>query len=136
MPRKGLVEVMAPIRAVFSRDEDGYWSVVAKVNPKTIAVSDGQTLPKARRRIREALALLLEVEEGSLDIVDEIDLPSAKASLKALATAREAARKAEEKLAAAQRKAAQALTEAQLSRRDAGEVLGVTGMRVQQLLEG
>lgn len=43
--------------ARYERDEDDYWSVVVQVDAKRSAISDGQTLPKARRRIRQSLAV-------------------------------------------------------------------------------
>jgi len=76
--RKGMVGVMTKqktYRARYEKDENNYWSVVVQVSPKRTAVSDGQTLPKARRRIRQAVALLLDVPEDPFDLVDEFALP-------------------------------------------------------------
>jgi predicted RNase H-like HicB family nuclease len=67
---------MKRYRVTYERDEDGYWTAVAKVTPLRSAISDGQTLPKARRRIRQSLALLLDVPEDSFEIVDHVKLPA------------------------------------------------------------
>jgi predicted RNase H-like HicB family nuclease len=130
-----LVEEMKTYRAIFEKDENGYWSVVAEVGKKQSAISDGQTLPKARKRIREALALLLDVPVTAFQIEEVIELPSkAKRSLASFVEAKKAAEESAEKLETARKQVASALVAAGLSRRDAGEILGVTGMRVQQML--
>jgi predicted RNase H-like HicB family nuclease len=74
-----MVEVMAKRKsyvARYEKDENNYWSVTVKIDPKQAAVSDGQTLPKARRRIRQAVALLLNVSEDSFDLVDDFAFPA------------------------------------------------------------
>lgn len=138
LSRKGVVEAMRRnrvVRAIFERDENGYWSVVAQLGRRRSAISDGQTLPKARKRIREAVALLLDAPSTSFDVEEVIRLPAPaeRALLRFTATAREALRK-EEQLARARESVAKALVKAGISRRDAGEILGVSGMRVQQLV--
>jgi predicted RNase H-like HicB family nuclease len=126
---------MKTYRATFEKDENGYWSVVVEVSKKQAAISDGQTLPKARKRIREALALLLDVPATAFHIDEVIELPSkAKRALAGFAEAKKAAEESADKLEAARKQVASALVAAGLSRRDAGEILGVTGMRVQQML--
>jgi predicted RNase H-like HicB family nuclease len=57
--------------AQFELGENGYWAVTADVGPGKSAISDGQTLPKARRRIRQSIALLLEIDARSFDIHEE-----------------------------------------------------------------
>lgn len=121
--------------ARFERDENGYWSVVADLGAKRTAISDGQTLPKARRRIRQAISLLLDAPEGSFEIKEEVVLPArARRALDNLLAAQKAARETSAALDDARRAAAVALQAHGLSRRDAGELLGVTGQRVQQML--
>jgi predicted RNase H-like HicB family nuclease len=121
--------------ARFELDEDGYWSVLAEVAPRKSAISDGQTLPKARRRIRQAIALLLEVDEGSFDIQDEFVLPrQAMSSLQRHRGAQEQLRQDSEQAARAARVAAQVLSKLGISRRDAGDLLGLSGARIQQVL--
>jgi predicted RNase H-like HicB family nuclease len=57
--------------ARYEKDENNYWSATVQVDPKQLAVSYGRTLPKARRRIRQAVALLLSVPEDSFELVEE-----------------------------------------------------------------
>jgi predicted RNase H-like HicB family nuclease len=70
MSGKELVEDVKTrtVKARFERDENGYWAVTARLGPNESAISDGQTLPKARRRIVEAVALHLDVPEESIEI--------------------------------------------------------------------
>jgi predicted RNase H-like HicB family nuclease len=121
--------------ARFELDENSYWSVVAELGPNKSAISDGQTLPKARRRIRQSIALLLDTDEDAFDVREEINLPR-----KAMATLRRY-RGAQEKLQAdaaeaaeAARSAAQVLAKLGISRRDTGDLLGLSGARIQQVL--
>jgi predicted RNase H-like HicB family nuclease len=134
-----MVEVMARRSYVarYERDESGYWSVVVRVGRKRSAVSDGQTLPKARRRIRQAVSLLLDAPEDSFELVDDVVLPKGvRRALQTYEGVREATRAKVRELETARRRAAKALESHGLSRRDAGEILGITGQRVQQLLAG
>jgi predicted RNase H-like HicB family nuclease len=123
--------------ARYERDENNYWSVTAKVGPKSMAVSDGQTLEKARRRIRQAISLLLDAPEGSFAVTDDVVLPDqVRRALRAF-TASEAEAKAKAlAVETFRRMAAEALTDHGLSRSDAGELLGVSKQRVQQVLGG
>jgi predicted RNase H-like HicB family nuclease len=121
--------------ARFELDEDGYWSVVAEISANKVAISDGQTLPKARRRIRQSIALLLDADEQSFDIREEINLPrKAMATLQRFKGAQEKLRQDEVEAAAAARLAAQVLAKLGISRRDAGDLLGLSGARIQQVL--
>lgn len=132
-----MVEVMArrSYTARYERDENNYWAVTVEVGPKRVAISDGQTLPKARKRIRQALSLLLGASEESLKIKDEIVLPATvRRALRSYETSKEQAEAKQREVETSQRAAAQALEQHGLSLRDAGEILGLTGARVQQVL--
>lgn len=121
--------------ARYERDENDYWAVSADLGRGAVAVSDGQTLPKARKRIRIAIGVLLDVDEDSFDVIDDVVLPAAAKS--ALLEYKQAqAAEIERILAAgsARSRAASVLIKHGLSRRDAGDLLGLTGQRVQQLL--
>ena len=121
--------------ARFELDENGYWSVVSDVGPGKTAISDGQTLPKARRRIRQSIALLLEVSEGSFDIREDVSLPrKAMTSLRRYQGAQKKLRQDTEEAAQAERAVAQVLAKLGISRRDAGDLLGLSGARIQQVL--
>jgi predicted RNase H-like HicB family nuclease len=134
-----MVEVMAKRKsyvARYEKDENNYWSVTVKIDPKQAAVSDGQTLPKARRRIRQAVALLLNVSEDSFDLVDDFAFPaSIRRALRSYEEAQEVAKAKAERLESTRRKAAESLVAHGISRRDAGEILGVSGQRIQQVLD-
>ena len=127
---------MKTYTARYERDEDGYWSVVAQVAPRRVAISDGQNLPKARRRIRQSIAALLDAPEDSFDVIDDVRLPVlATRALKRYQDTNRALERQAEATNMARRQAAAKLVELGISRRDAGDLLGVTGARVQQLLE-
>jgi predicted RNase H-like HicB family nuclease len=115
----------------------GKWVVVANVGRHLRAISDGQTLPKARKRIRQAIALLLDVEdEHSFDIEEQVQLPpTAMARIGRHRGARDGLRKQEAEASRAARAAARALTALGISRRDTGDLLGLTGARIQQVLK-
>jgi predicted RNase H-like HicB family nuclease len=123
--------------AQFELDENGYWAVVADLGPGKSAISDGQNLPKARRRIRQSIALLLEIDEQSFDIHEEYGLPrKVMASLKRYQVAQEKLRRDAEEATQAERSVAQVLAALGISRRDAGDLLGLSGARIQQVLNG
>ncbi|HET7486882.1 MAG TPA: hypothetical protein VFJ85_03075 [Acidimicrobiales bacterium] len=119
--------------AVYERDaEDDAWNVQIKglVGCQTY----GRSLRQAQARIREALAVWLDQEPGTLAIRDE--LPTSLATIaegvaKARRTAEQAGTRAQRETSEAVRR----LTELGLSRRDAAELLGISHQRVQQLLE-
>ena len=120
---------MKRLRVVFERDESGAWTV--RVPHVRGCHSYGRTLEQARTRIREALRLF-DVDHAEL--AEDIRLPSQL--LAAVRSARRARDRAEAQRGAAQAKlraAAARLRRAGLSRRDAGDLLGLSRQRVQQL---
>jgi len=122
--------------ARFELDGSGYWAVVAEIGSGKSAISDGQTLPKARRRIRQAIALLLDVGEETFEVGEEFNLPrKAMTSLERHLNAQEKLRQDTVEAAHAARAAAQVLSNLGLSRRDAGDLLGLSGARIQQVLD-
>lgn len=127
--------------ATFEKDEDGYWSVVVQLGPKESVISDGQTLPKARKRLFDAIATHHDIRvseaEKRFELEEVIQLPEKVEKAisefrKARAQQVEAARLLEE----SRKRAASSLVSIGISRRDAGDLLGVSGQRVQQLVEG
>jgi predicted RNase H-like HicB family nuclease len=97
--------------------------------------TQGRTLARARGRIREAIALWLDVDETELTVADDVRLP--EPARQAVATARQArqhAQQAREAALGATRKAARVLVHGGLSTRDAAELLGISHQRVAQLV--
>jgi len=119
--------------AVYERDpEVSAWTV--EVKGLKGCQTYGRSLRQAQSRIREALAVWLDVEPDTLLIRDQLP-PSLTAVADGVARARRdvevAGAKAQQETAEAVRR----LTDLGLSRRDAAELLGLSHQRVQQLLE-
>ncbi len=119
----------------YERDETGWW--VAQVKEVPAAITQGRTIAEARRRIREALALALDDDAAArrAELVDEVKLPGD--ARRALAQAVAARRRLAGESTRAQASTAKAvrvlLEKMHLSVRDAGELLGISHQRVQQL---
>lgn len=126
-------------RVVFEPNPNGWWTVsIPEVDG---CISEGKSLSEARKQIRGALAVCGDVlpdaesiaEAAELD--EDIRLPEdAGAAVREALAAREEADKAEQAARRATRAAIELLTARGLSRRDVGELLGMSGQRVQQLV--
>ncbi len=119
---------------VYEQDHTGWWFVSAPDLPGSH--TQGRTLARARARIREAIALCLDVDEEDFDLVDEVRLPSAaRQAADETRSARQRAHEAREAAQAATRKAVRTLAcEGNLGTRDTAELLGISAQRVSQLL--
>lgn len=116
--------------AVYERDDA--WNV--HIKGLDGCQTFGRSLRQAQRRIREALAVWLDAEPATLTIRDQ--LPEQLTAVTArVSRARSAAERAGARAHQRTAQAAKALTELGLSRRDTGELLGLSHQRVQQLLE-
>ncbi len=130
-----MVETMSHYTVRYSRDESGWW--VAQVKEAPAAITQGRTISEARRRIREALALVLDddVKAAKAKLVDDVKLPAN--ARRALARAKIARQRLEVDGARAQESTEAAIKQlvkkVGLSVRDAGELLGISHQRVQQL---
>jgi predicted RNase H-like HicB family nuclease len=120
-------------RVVLQRDETGAW--IAHVRGVRGCHTYGRTLDQVRRRIREALSLWVEDAETA-EFVEEIRLPSeARQAIRRSSTARTHAERGRENAQRATTAAAKLLVERlDLGVRDAGELLGLSYQRVQQLV--
>jgi predicted RNase H-like HicB family nuclease len=121
----------------YERDESGWW--VAQVKEAPEAITQGRTIAEARRRIREALALALDDDQKAekARLVDDVKLPPD--ARRALARAQVARKRLEADTARAQESTEAAIRQLVrklgLSVRDAGELLGISHQRVQQLVQ-
>jgi predicted RNase H-like HicB family nuclease len=119
----------------YERDESGWW--VAQVKESPAAITQGRTIAEARRRIREALALALDddAKAEKAKLIDDVKLPADVR--RALVRAQVARKRLEADAAVAQASTTAAIAklvkELGLSVRDAGELLGISYQRVQQL---
>jgi len=94
-------------------------------------------LDEARRRVREALSLVIGDDAFSIQLTERIALPAAiRRELYRQKSARMRAESETRRAMDATRAAARALAKLGLSVRDAGSLLGLTGARVSQILRG
>src|SRR5690606_29128692 len=95
----------------------------------------GRTIEQARERIREALQAMLDLDEPYTGkLVDDVRLPArARKAVQAARAAKERAQAADELASGKSREALGRLLELGLSLRDAGELIGVSRQRAQQL---
>ena len=120
-------------RVVFSRDETRAW--IADVPEVPGCHTYGRTLEQARRRIREALALYVD-DAAEVELDEEVSLPrAARDALRQSQAARAAADRERARAQTSSRDAARLLVrQLHMGLRDAGELLGLSHQRVQQLL--
>jgi predicted RNase H-like HicB family nuclease len=122
-------------RVVIERDETGAW--IAHVRGVRGCHTHGQTLDQVRRRIREALSLWVEDAETA-ELSEEIRLPGdARQAIRRSSAARRRAERGRDDAQKATFAAANVLVDRLgLGVRDAGELLGLSHQRVQQLVSG
>jgi predicted RNase H-like HicB family nuclease len=120
-------------RVVFERDETGAW--LASVPSVPGCHTYGRTLDQARRRLREALSLWVDDAERA-EFDEDVKLPAALRA--AISRSQEARARADRERAQAQSElettARALIDELHVGLRDAGELLGISHQRVQQLL--
>ena len=123
---------MKKYTAVFERDESGAW--LARIPSIRGCHTYGRTLEQARSRLREALGLWVARPEQAV-IKEEIRLPTdLRAAIQRSRRTRERAEREREHAQEETRAAAEALVDEGVSLRDAGELLGLSHQRVQQIV--
>ena len=119
---------------IYDRDQSGAW--IAQVRGVREAHSYGRTIDQARERVREALSLW-RTDAVNAEFLDEIHLPAEANGV--IAAFERAKARSEREQRRAQESAGIAARELtgrwRLSLRDAGELLGVSRQRVQQIRE-
>ena len=124
---------MTTYRAVFERDEQGVWLV--SVPALRGCHTSGRSLSEARANLEEAIAATLGDARG-IEVREDVRLPAA--FKRAISRARQARAEADARRATADatlRRTARTLTrDARLSLRDAGDLLGLSRQRIQQLV--
>jgi predicted RNase H-like HicB family nuclease len=124
---------MRSYTVTYRRDSAGWW--VAAVCGVRGCHTQGRTIRQARERIREALGLFVK-GAARARLVDDVRLPgNLRRLLARQRAARARAEQEHERAQSATRETARRLTRARLSVRDAGELLGISHQRVQQLLQ-
>jgi predicted RNase H-like HicB family nuclease len=119
--------------AIFERDESGSW--LARISSIRGCHTYGRTLEQARTRLREALGLWIDRPEDAV-IEETIRLPAdLKAAIQRSRRTRKRAEREHENAQEQTRAAAEALVDEGVSLRDAGELLGLSHQRVQQLVQ-
>lgn len=120
--------IVKPSWAVRYRlDSDGSWFV--KATDVQGAHSSGRRIATARTNIREAIALVLDIEDDSFDLTETFDLPD----IEALSAAQKMRQDAAQLTEAADTALKNYVKTSQLSVRDLGELLGLSFQRVHQL---
>lgn len=120
-------------RVLLERDSEGWW--VASVPDVPGAHTQGRTIDQARQRIREALSLwVLDANRAQLEF--DVHLPArVRARVERALHLREAAESTAREAMGATEQALDSLVQMGLSRRDTGDVLGISRQRAQQIAE-
>jgi predicted RNase H-like HicB family nuclease len=119
--------------AMYELDDSGSaWNV--RIKGLNGCQTYGRSIRQAQSRIREALAVWLDVPPATVEIRDQFPTQLAAVAGE-VAKARAAADRAGVKAQEQTTEAVKILTDLGLSRRDAAELLGLSHQRVHQLLE-
>ncbi|MGH3544569.1 MAG: type II toxin-antitoxin system HicB family antitoxin [Mycobacteriales bacterium] len=117
---------------VLAERHDKWWLLEVPEIPGTF--SQVRRLDQVEEWIRDAISLMLEVPEDSFGVEIDVRLPTDElAELRALKAAQTAAVQAQEETSTRARALVQRLASEGLTRRDIGQVLGMSHQRVQQI---
>ena len=131
MPRTKVVKALKRYAVRYERDEDGWW--VASVPSVKGCHTQGRSIAQARERIREALGLFVK-DAKRAEFDEEFRLPADLRKVVARTAAARARAEKQGALASLMLKdAARALEKEGVSVRDAGQLLGLSHQRINQL---
>lgn len=126
-----MAERVKTYRIRYERDEDGWW--VASVPSVKGCHTQGRSIAQARERIREALSLFVR-DARRARFEEAFRLPAGLRQVIArTAAAREQAARQDAVASQLLKDAAKALREQGVSVRDAGQLLGLSHQRINQL---
>ena len=117
-------------QVVFERDEAGWW--VARVLELDGCHTQGRSIAQARSRIREAMELF-DVSPDAV-IEETIDVGTLNADIQQVRRMRQEAEQLVRESTSETTRLANRLVQAGFSRRDVGELVGVSFQRVHQLV--
>lgn len=117
--------------------EGDWWSLIADVGRREVA-SQSRRLATAEPMIREAIALALDIDEGSFDVEVLPELPESEAARLAQEASelREAYEAAGRQLSTTTARAIRVLRKRGYSVRDVADLIGITPGRVSQIEHG
>lgn len=117
--------------------EGDWWSLIAVVGKREVA-SQSRRLAHAEPIVREAIALALDIDEDSFDVVVQPELPGGEAARLAREASqlREAYEAAGKELTTTTARAIRVLRKGGYSVRDVADLIGVTPGRVSQIEHG
>jgi predicted RNase H-like HicB family nuclease len=124
---------MVEYKVIYERDEEGWW--VARIPKVRGCHTQGKTIDQARHRVREALGLYI-TGANKAKLVDEIRLPrTAQTLVRKVNEVRRRAEREQQNLQQCTAEAARLLTERMnIGVRDAGQLLGLSHQRIQQIV--
>lgn len=132
--RKGMVEQMS-YSVTFERGRDGWWTVYATDESVKGALSQGRTIERAEVNIKEAIALVLDLEEGAEADIELVPTFITGDQVFDERTAEALAIKSDLSRLHARRDylIAMTATEGNVSTRDLGRIYGLSAGRISQV---
>lgn len=120
-----------PVYDVTATREAGWWAVVADLEEREVA-SQARRLDQVEPMIREAIALVLDVEEDAFDVEITPVLPEVSEQTREAIEIRQRLSELQDRLGEIEPGAVSELRE-RLTVRDVAELFGVTPSRVSQI---